>query len=351
MNKLTKVSCSALCGSLAAVSAAQAGDMTVTGGVDMSWISKSSDTTGNPIGIGSNLTFKGSGELDNGWTFDYTVAHLNGGAYSSAAVAITMGGLGKLNVNQGDSGNGIDAMDDKTPTAWEETWGAGLSTGIKMVSGVGTSMNIQYTTPTVLGTTIVVAMAPQMGVVDTADKTSGAGENELGKGYDATININPSLGTEILSGLNLFVGGHYTEHETASAAYANDLYEGVAGATFSLGPVSIGYQQTGHTTGKEHSTSAVSHYRGNMYGVSFNINDNLSVSYGKLSSRKAGFTNASANAIAGDENARRVEAESIQIAYTMGGASIRLAEVEGTNVGFSANNNKDATVVSVSLAF
>jgi hypothetical protein len=66
--------------------------MTVTGGVDMSWISKSSDTTGNPIGIGSNLTFKGSGELDNGWTFDYTVAHLNGGAYSSAAVAITMGG-------------------------------------------------------------------------------------------------------------------------------------------------------------------------------------------------------------------------------------------------------------------
>ena len=75
MNKLTKVGCSALCGSLAAISAAQAGDITVTGGADMTWISKSNDTTGNPIGIGSNLTFKGSGELDNGWTVDLTIAN------------------------------------------------------------------------------------------------------------------------------------------------------------------------------------------------------------------------------------------------------------------------------------
>jgi len=39
MNKLTKVGCSALCGSLAAISAANAGDMTVTGGADLTWIS------------------------------------------------------------------------------------------------------------------------------------------------------------------------------------------------------------------------------------------------------------------------------------------------------------------------
>jgi len=46
MNKLTKVGCSALCGSLAAISAANAGDMTVTGGVDMTWISLGDATTG-----------------------------------------------------------------------------------------------------------------------------------------------------------------------------------------------------------------------------------------------------------------------------------------------------------------
>ena len=40
MNKVTKLGVSALCGSLAAVSAANAGDLTVTGGVDMSWVSQ-----------------------------------------------------------------------------------------------------------------------------------------------------------------------------------------------------------------------------------------------------------------------------------------------------------------------
>jgi hypothetical protein len=35
MNKLTKVGCSALCGSLAAISAANAGDFAVTGGADV----------------------------------------------------------------------------------------------------------------------------------------------------------------------------------------------------------------------------------------------------------------------------------------------------------------------------
>ena len=38
MNKLTKVGCSALCGSLAAISAANAGDLTVTGGADLTWV-------------------------------------------------------------------------------------------------------------------------------------------------------------------------------------------------------------------------------------------------------------------------------------------------------------------------
>ena len=135
MNKLTKVGLSALCGSLASISAANAGEMTVTGGVDMSWMSLGggSATTGNPIGMGSNLTFKGNGELDNGWTFGVTLAMLNQDAYSSTAVNIDMGGLGKLNFNSGDSGNGIDALDDKMPTAWEEPWGMGLGTGVELV--------------------------------------------------------------------------------------------------------------------------------------------------------------------------------------------------------------------------
>jgi len=117
MNKLTKVGCSALCGSLAAISAANAGELTVTGGADMTWVSKGGQVAGNPMGIGSNLTFKGSGELDNGWAFDLTVANANANAFSAATVNLDMGGLGSLNFDQGSSVNGIKAYDDKMPTA------------------------------------------------------------------------------------------------------------------------------------------------------------------------------------------------------------------------------------------
>jgi len=206
MNKLTKVGLSALCGSLAAVSTASAGEMTVTGGVDMSWMSKDGgdSTTGNPIGMGSNLTFKGNGELDNGWTFDLTVAMLNNDAYSNTNVTVTMGGWGKIDFNQGNSANGIDAYDDKMPTAWEEPWGAGLGTGVQLVAGVGTNNNVQYTLPTLGGITIALAMAPDMGSADVGDKsTSGETSDTTGAGYDGTVNFNPTIGGEILSGLNI----------------------------------------------------------------------------------------------------------------------------------------------------
>ena len=187
MNKITKLGVSALCGTLATVSAANAGDLSVTGGVDMSWVSLDNQTTGNPIGMGSNLTFKGSGELDNGWTFDLTVAMLNQDAYSNTNVTVTMGGLGKLDFNQGNSGNGIDALDDKMPTAWEEPWGNALGTGVKLVSGSGPQNNLMYTTPTIAGSTITFTMAPDVGSGDVADKASSGHGGSTGAGHDVTV--------------------------------------------------------------------------------------------------------------------------------------------------------------------
>jgi len=350
MNKLTKVGLSALCSSLAAVSAVNAGEMTVTGGVDMSWISLGggSADTGNPMGIGSNLTFKGDGELDNGWTFAITVAMLNNDAYSNTNVTVTMGGLGELDFNQGNSGNGIDAFDDKMPTAWEEPWGAGLGTGVQLVSGIGTQQNIQYKTPTFAGTTLTFAVAPDTGAGDAADKSNSVSDSVSGAGYDATININPSLGTEILSGLNLFIGGHTTEtyRDKNSANPGNDKYQATAGLTLDIGPVSIGYQASGIDTGNNTTATDVSYYKNNFYGVAFNINDDLSVSYGNHQSEK-GFVNP------GNTETVLMEMESYQIAYTIGGASLRYADIEVTNGSYQAEKtyDKDARVLSVSLAF
>jgi outer membrane protein OmpU len=344
MNKITKVGLSALCGSLAAISSANAGDMTVTGGVDMSWVSLGGGNTGNPIGIGSNLTFKGSGELDNGWTFDYTVAMLNGDAYSNTALNITMGGLGKLNVNQGDSGNGIDAMDDKMPTAWEEPWGAGLGTGVALVSGVGTQNNLQYTFPTVGGVTLVTAVAFDAGSADVSDKGTAVAANNTGRVYDATRNVNPTMGTEILSGLNMFIGGSMTENYDTNGN--NDRYEAVGGITFDIGPISLGYATSGISTGSVVTNSDVDWYKNHMYGIAFNVNDDLSVSYGKHESQQ-GFVNPNAG------ESVDMDITSAQIAYSVGGASIRLADLSVDNAAYqtAAIYDKDAKVLSVSLAF
>ena len=186
-----------------------------------------------------------------------------------------------------------------------------------------------------------------MGATDTADLSTAVAENSYDKAYDLTVNINPSFGTEVLSGLNIFAGGHTKNAGNAGAV--EDYYEGVAGITFDIGPVSLGAGRSGHIMGKGTTTGAVSHYTGAMWGVSFNVNDDLSVSYGFHNSRKAGYVNGSSSQ--GLEANRRIEVESYQIAYTMGGASMRLAEVKGDNLHFSSANDKDVTVVSVALAF
>jgi len=349
MNKLTKVGLSALCGSLTSISAANAGDLTVTGGADMTWNQQSATTTGNPLGIGSNLTFKGSGELDNGWTFALTIANTNASTYSATDIDLVMGGLGSINFNQGNSGNGICAYDDKMPTAWEEPWGAGLTTGIRTVCGVGSSQNLQYSTPTILGTTIKLAYAPDMGASDTADKAVSATENAKDGGYDAVINLNPSFGTEVLSGLDIFAGAHYTDTTGNNAATVDDdTYEAVGGITYSLGPIALGAQWSGEYLGEKTNATAWNAYKSHAFGVSFNISDNLSVSYGEHQTYKAGYNNSSNQT---GPNDRTVKVESMQAAYTMGGASIRLAEIHADNVGFSASNNDEATVLSVGLAF
>ena len=50
MDKLNKIGLSALCGSLAAIASAQAGEMTVKGGATATYSNNTGTTSGNPIG-------------------------------------------------------------------------------------------------------------------------------------------------------------------------------------------------------------------------------------------------------------------------------------------------------------
>ena len=337
MNKLTKVGVSALCGSLAAVTSANAGDMTVTGGVDMTWMNLQDAAQGTPIGIGSNLTFTGSGELDNGTTFAVTVANLNANAYSNTHVVVTVPGIGDIRVDQGSSGTGIDRMDDLMPTAWEEAYGHGIGSGIQTVNGSSAAGNIEYT-PSFMpdGVTLRAVYAPSSGQAAGGDKSTGGAGASKGAGYDLTGEI-----TSIADGLKVFAGFARNDQNKTMANYTEDeASQWTAGATYAVGGFTIGYQYSWDDLNESH----VSSYENDAYGVSFNVNDDLTLSYGKYESKQDTRSN--------DDNT--AEATSYQIAYSVGGASIRLADGSIDNANYvtaAGGHDKDGQTLSVSLAF
>jgi hypothetical protein len=340
MNKLTKIGASALCGSLAAISSvAKAGDLTVSGAADMSWISLDDETVGNPIGISSNVSFAGSGELDNGVGVAFALDNTNAQAYSNARITVTVPSMGDFRIDHGLSGTGIDRFDDATPTAWEEAYGWGVSSGIINVAGGSAGSTIEYTpnmTPD--GITVHLAFTPHAGGSNAGDKTgSGDGGGFLQSAWDATIEADSSaLGFD---GLSLYAGYADIGQDSNSGAVNGDSEEYVFGAKYAVGSFTIGYQYSED----DMNQTSFSHYINEGYGVVFNVNDDLSLSYNHYESEKdlAGGTDVT------------LSASSMQVAYSMGGASIRLATggVDNKNYQTGAANQRDGTVLSVSLAF
>ena len=95
--------------------------------------------------------------------------------------------------------------------------------------------------------------------------------------------------------------------------------------------------------------SATNFYKNFAFGVAFNVNDDLSISYGGWEAKKAGHTDSGFNPVSEDK--RTIKVRSLQAAYTMGGASFRIADTDADNVSWSAGDNQGATTISVGLAF
>tara|TARA_B100001123_G_scaffold286582_1_gene319460 strand:+ start:109 stop:1128 length:1020 start_codon:yes stop_codon:yes gene_type:complete len=339
MNKITKLGVSALCGSLAAVSAANAGDLSVTGGVDMSWVSHDNTAVGNPIGMGSNLTFSGSGELDNGWNVALSVAMTNLDAYSNTNVVVTVPALGDVRIDQGTSGTGIDRIDDVTPNVWEEAWGTNVGTGINTVAGSSGGSTIEYTpnmTPD--GLTVRAAYSPKANGSNASDKGSSGGgaASASASGFDLTVTATDAI--HGMAGLTLYAGIAEIEQYTDAAAVSGDINEETVAIKYAMGGFTVGYQWSEEDLGR---ASDPKQYENDAYGITFQVNDDLSIGYNHYESTQVSATSTTA------------EATSIQIAYSVGGASIRLAETSVDNAAYqtTAAYDKDGRMLSVSLAF
>jgi outer membrane protein OmpU len=340
MNKLTKVGLSALCGSLAAASAANAGELAVTGGATATYVSNEGTVTGNPIGMSTGITFSGSGELDNGSTVTLSITNTDKMGYSAANVKIDTPSMGTITIDQGAGGSGIDRYDDMIPTAREETNGTSLGTGLRTVGGVSGSANIEWNVSSDMlpdGLGVAVALTPKAdGAVGASDKASGGSAAEgVGAGWDVAVEHG-----SLVDGLKVFAGYSEIEQVATTAGYAGDRTQEVLGATYAVGGVTFGYQYSKDNLNMKSGTDA---YENTAYGVSFSVNDDLSISYGVHESEA--IVLAATNVTN--------EGESLQVSYTMGGATFIIAESSVKNQDYVSTTtyDRDGTTVVLSLAF
>jgi len=284
----------------------------------------------------------GSGEMDNGYSWSYFANYADGTAglasITSAAFTMNLDTMGSITVSQG-SGSAVSAIDDITPSAYEESWD-GLSQGLNLVGGVNSGTVIRYQLPALpMGTTIKVAYNPAPGAGYTADGGTAVGTNSYGAGSD--ISITTGLGVD-----GLTLGAGYAEIEvldgkTNSSTYSGDIDEMVAYLKYASGPVTFGYFESYESTGERANTS-VEAYESNGFGISFAVNDNMSVSYAEVENKKD-FNSTTANVT--------METEGIGFSYNLGGASLLIQHNELNRSWGSATASDENTEVRLKMAF
>jgi len=331
MNKLTKIGVSALCGSLASVAAANAGSLDVTGGATATYTSLEGEVTGNPLGMASAMTFTGNGELDNGSTFKLSIAHTNKAAYTGSAISITTPTLGTFTYDEG-GGTGIDRFDDMMPTAWEEVDGSGLGMGLQTAAGVGGGSDIEWDVGMGLpeGLNAYISYSPLPDGSKNANKAVGGSQHVVdGYGWDVALKYTG------FEGLTAF-GGLSTIQQIAGAG---DRDTELFGATYAIGGATVGYQYT-----KIDNAGGIAgdYYENDAYGVSFAVNDALTLSYGIHDSDQLDASASTTVAL---------EGQSIQASYTVGGASIKVAETSVDNQLYSAGTDRESRTIALTLAF
>jgi len=310
MNNLKKLGLTALAGSLAATTV-YAGTLEVTGSAKVSYASRSGSSgatsvQGNPWTDNNDITFSGSGDLENGMTVGYSYTMSNA-VFSTSSVSLDMGDAGMVAFGHDSAFGGIDTIKDKMPTAGEEAWddhGTGDDAG---VTDVGADPSLYYK-------------------VSMNGITASASYARTGLGTDNSVAI---VASELVEGAEFGIG---KGTNVISNTSEDDLM--TAYAKYTTGPVTVGVQLS-----QVDKTAANSDLDRKAAAISFAVNESLSISYG-LSNVEY-------------ESSTLTDAESIGISasYTMGGITIGAVRNTTDSFGGSAGTDREFTEVSLSFAF
>ena len=358
MINLKKVGLTALAGSLAAVSA-QAGEFAVSGGHVTTYTTGEGYNSAQGIGSKTNVNFSGSGELDNGWSVStFVLVKDANNAVSSSAATMTMGDMGTVGVSKGGGFNVNGAYDETYPRAYEENSDAGGQSSLNSVGNWADDNAIIYKAPALdlMGATVSIGVehSLQAGTATGSDGSAPARSDTYGTGTGVGVTI-------AYEGLTLGAYGAERENKNPTAAVqVMDEFNGSWFANYNFGPVSIGYQETYFDAGLAANANDVTTtsaksvglsggiFTGEAMSIAFNVNDNLSVSYSEVED-----TLDTQTAVSGaDAEDVTMKSESLQVAYSMGGMSIKAYSTERSNNHYDADADKlNVNEIAIGLAF
>ena len=329
MKSIQKIGLTALAGSMIAVSA-NAVEMTVAGTAEATYTTNggsggtNNTNTGNPLGLNTFISFNGSGELDNGYSVSFFSSLTEGAGRTSASLAVDMGDMGKITLDQSTDAGGISKINNMIPSAYEEA-DHGSGSGVGDLDLNGSENVIAYNT-TVSGMAISVEYNPG---TDVATMQGDGGTQGDSVGTAKNISIKGPLGEGVTVGLG------YGDEETNSND--KDGQEWAAYINYVTGPISLGYGMGD----VQDNTALVNGESYTHYGVSFAVNDNLSVSFGRddVDVMKTGAANVTE------------ESTGISASYTIGSASIRAHTSKTDNYLGATGDTKEYTELSLLLSF
>ena len=317
---IKKIGLSALAGSLVAFSA-NAGEMSVAGSasINMEHTNGGFGNSGKTFSMGNQLTFSGSGELDNGLNVSLsfildqgddkgtdTTADDNAGApFDSHSVTISSEGLGSLTFAGEGGSSATSALDG---TAAGDIWDNFDGTGDITPTAVGTGNNMfNYSLPTIAdGLAVNVSYLP----------TGSAAQSAVG--YSATYTG--------VDGLSVSYGaGDGTDDTTDATAMK---------ASYAYGPVTVAWSNYEYDTSGTSSDNETSSFK-----LSYTVSDEISISYGEETIEEG--------------TSLDVETKAISASYTAGGMTITAAtnEIENSAGTTAATEDRERWALSASFAF
>ena len=322
MNNFKKIGLTALAGSLVATSV-YAGEMSVAGSASLRMSNHAGTDGGKTMAMGNQLTFTGSGEMDNGMnvalsfildqgdnTVDAeaaTTAAGTGGPFDSHSITISSDAMGSV-VFAGEGASSAQNTIDTTAAGdiWDNTFASYTKAG----NASAGSKTLTWTLP---------SMVDGLGVVTSYNGSSAGEEGTIGYAltYTGVEGLSVSYGVGEVGDTTAGTGGR--EITTYKASYA-------------FGPVTAAISMN------DYDITSASNEEQSSYKISYTVSDELSVSYGSETHETTGQ--------ATDE-----EFDQISVSYTSGGLTATVSQTNADNVTDATLTEQSKWNVGLSFAF